>query len=110
MFVVIDNRANNEPFTDRTQVDDNNGVIQFSDVTESEQGDYICTATSRAGSVTSIATIRVEGWWLHNPFSSMTTIFYIASNYTSVAPLCPVKDLWRCIKSYFTLLLLFIFE
>ena len=59
--MLADCRANNEAMSPRTQIDDSNGVIQFSDVTEADQGDYVCTATNSAGSVTAIATLRVEG-------------------------------------------------
>ena len=59
--MLLDYRANNEALSSRTRVDDSNGVIQFADVTEAEQGDYVCTATNRAGTVTAIATLLVQG-------------------------------------------------
>ena len=38
-----------------------NGVIMFKQVTQAEQGGYICTAENEMGSTTATATLFVEG-------------------------------------------------
>ena len=54
-------RANNEPYTRNTDVTENSGAIRFFQVTGAEQGSYICTGTSSAGTVSATATLRVQG-------------------------------------------------
>lgn len=38
-----------------------NGVIMFEDVTQAEQGGYICTAENEMGTTSATATLIVEG-------------------------------------------------
>ena len=54
-------RANNEAMTSRTEVRDDEGLIQFRSVTEDEQGGYVCTADNSAGTVTVLALLNIRG-------------------------------------------------
>ncbi|XP_025082607.1 basement membrane-specific heparan sulfate proteoglycan core protein-like isoform X8 [Pomacea canaliculata] len=54
-------RVGLKPFTQTTEVTDENGVIMFKRVTGDEQGGYICTATNAMGTVTATVNLRIEG-------------------------------------------------
>ena len=54
-------RGNNEEFSGSTEVNENNGVLRFNQVTGEEQGQYICTATNEVGSITATATLEIAG-------------------------------------------------
>jgi dystroglycan 1 len=52
-------RVNSEPMTRNTQTA--GGVLRFNVITGEEQGTYVCTAVSSAGTATATLTIRVKG-------------------------------------------------
>lgn len=63
-FIIVHwiyNRVGLKPFTQTTEVTDENGVIMFKRVTGDEQGGYICTATNAMGTVTATVNLRIEG-------------------------------------------------
>ncbi|KAK6966048.1 basement membrane-specific heparan sulfate proteoglycan core protein, partial [Biomphalaria glabrata] len=53
-------RAGGLPLTERTKVEQN-GVLMFRDLTQREQGEYICTSENVVGSVSATASLRVQG-------------------------------------------------
>ena len=54
-------RGGSERFTSNTDVNTENGVITFNEITGDEQGTYICTATNAMGSISATASIVVTG-------------------------------------------------
>ncbi|CAH1774180.1 unnamed protein product, partial [Owenia fusiformis] len=58
---IVWSRSGGQAMTDNTVIHDDNGVIQFNQVTGSEQGPYTCTATNDVGTVTATASLVVQG-------------------------------------------------
>ena len=58
--MTLRNRVDKRPFTETTRKLDY-GVLQFVDVTGSEEGQYICTATNSAGTSTVTVELNIRG-------------------------------------------------
>ncbi|CAG5123328.1 unnamed protein product, partial [Candidula unifasciata] len=59
--VVTWTRAGGRPFSSRTEVKADMGVIRFNSIGPEEQGEYMCSAANEIGTVTATASLRVEG-------------------------------------------------